>query len=35
VAAFAAGFAFATGRRTKTVAEVLPHAGAEGQVKVA
>src|SRR5580692_4818899 len=28
VAAFAAGFAFATGRRTKTVADVLPNAGA-------
>ena len=35
VAACVAGFAFATGRLTKTAAEVLPHAGAEGQVKVA
>ena len=35
VAAFAAGFAFATGRRTKTVAEVLPNAAAESPVKVA
>src|SRR5580704_6729030 len=35
VAAFAAGFAFATGRRTKTVAEVLPSTGPDAQVKVA
>ena len=35
VAAFAAGFAFATGRRTKTVAEVLPNAGANSPVTVA
>ena len=35
VAAFVAGFAFVTGRRTKTVAEVLPNAGAESPVKVA
>jgi len=35
VAAFVAGFAFATGRRTKTVAEVLPQAGADSPVKAA
>lgn len=35
VAAFVAGFAFVTGRRTKTVAEVLPRAGAESPVKAA
>ena len=34
-AAFVAGFAFVTGRRTKAVAEVLPNARAEGPVKVA
>jgi hypothetical protein len=34
VAAFAAGFAFAAGRRTKTTAEVLPQAGADSPVKV-
>jgi hypothetical protein len=34
-AAFIAGFAFATGRRTKTVAEVLPQAGADSPVKAA
>ena len=35
VAAFAAGIAFATGRRTKTVTEVLPSTGPDAQVKVA
>ena len=35
VAAFAAGFAFATGRRTKTVTEVLPSTGPDTKVKVA
>ena len=34
-AAFVAGFAFVTGRRTETVAEVLPNAGADSLVKVA
>jgi hypothetical protein len=34
-AAVAAAFAFAAGRRTKTVAEVLPHAGAEDHAKAA
>jgi hypothetical protein len=35
VAAFAAGFAFLTGRRTKTAAEALPSTGPDAQVKVA
>ena len=35
IAALTAGIAFATGRRTKTAAEVLPQAGAESPVKVA
>jgi hypothetical protein len=35
VAAFVAGFAFVTGRRTKAVAEVLPSTGPGAQVKVA
>ena len=35
VAAFAAGIAFATGRRTKTVTEALPSTGPDAQVKVA
>ena len=34
-AAFAAGLAFATGRRAKTVAEVLPSTGPDTHVKVA
>jgi hypothetical protein len=34
-AAFVAGFAFVTGRRTETYAEVLRNAGAESPVKVA
>jgi hypothetical protein len=33
--AFAAAFAFVTGRRTKTVAEVLPSTGSESQAKTA
>jgi hypothetical protein len=35
LAAFAAAFAFATGRRTQTVAEALPSTGSEAQVKAA
>jgi hypothetical protein len=35
VAALAAGFAFAAGRLTKTVTEVLPSTGPDAQVKVA
>jgi hypothetical protein len=35
VAAFAAAFAFVTGRRTKTVAEVLPQAGTQDHAKAA
>ena len=35
LAAFTAAFAFAAGRRTKTAAEVLPNAAAQGPVKVA
>ncbi|HUC22698.1 MAG TPA: hypothetical protein VMA73_08325 [Streptosporangiaceae bacterium] len=35
LAAVGAVFAFVTGRRTKTVAEVLPHSGAQGQAKAA
>ena len=35
IAALTAGIALATGRRTKTAAEVLPQAGAESPVKVA
>jgi hypothetical protein len=35
LAAFVAAFAFATGRRTETVAESLPSTGPEAQVKVA
>ena len=35
LAAFAAGLAFATGRRTKTAAEVLPQAEAKNPVKAA
>ena len=35
VAAFAAGIAFATGRRTKTVTEALPSTGPDDPVKVA
>ncbi|MFZ0079017.1 MAG: hypothetical protein WAL13_07930, partial [Trebonia sp.] len=34
-AAFVAGFAFVTGRRTETVAEVLPSTGPDARVKVA
>jgi len=34
-AAFVAGFAFVTGRRTKAVVEVLPSTGPDAQVKVA
>ena len=35
LAAFASAFVFAAGRRTKTVAEVLPRTGSEDQVKAA
>jgi hypothetical protein len=35
LAAFAAAFVFVTGRRTKTVAEVLPSTGSESQAKTA